>query len=75
MSHTISINDFKGYSKEINIVVDPITGKRIVFVLMADLSPNNTIELYNQIHVHDMFDKIVYTGNHLSLAIKAYNQL
>jgi len=70
-----SINDFKDYREAIVLVSSPRPKKRIEFILMAEIGPNNCFELYNQIHVLDNFDKIVYTGNHLSLAIKAYNSL
>lgn len=70
-----SIDDFKDYRETIVLLKSLRPNKRIEYVIIAELGPNNTIELYNQIHVLNCFDKIVYTGNHLSLAIKVYNQL
>ena len=75
-NHIASIDDFKDFRQEIVLLQDPSTRKRISFILMTEINHMiNTIELYNQIHVYDIFDKIVYTGNHLNLAIKTYNQL
>jgi hypothetical protein len=71
----ISIDDFKDYRETIVLAKSLRPKKRIEFILMAETGPNNTLELYNQIHVLDCFDKIVHTGNHLSLAIKAYNNI
>jgi hypothetical protein len=74
-NHIASIDDFKDYRKTIVLASSIRPLKTIEFVLIAEIGPNNTIELYNQIHVLNMFDKIVYTGNHFSLAINAYNSL
>jgi hypothetical protein len=84
MPHISSINDFKGYSKEINLVMDPITGKRIIYVITAysnttglnkKLIKPSVVKLKSNIRVYNKFDQCITVCDDLSLAIKVYNQL
>lgn len=84
MLHTSFISDFKSYSKEINLVVDPITGKRITYIITAYSNHNGPdkniekpllLELISNIHVYNKFNQCIMSCNHLSLTIKVYNQL
>lgn len=74
-THIINPDDFKDYKHEVILAASTEPRKRMKYVLNTAEPVNGTIELYYQIHVTDKFDNIVYTGNHLSLAIKAYNAL
>ena len=71
----INIDLFKGFKHEVLLCKSFKPRKSLVYAISTIELSNKRLELGHQYHVYDKFDKLVFTGNHLSFAISAYNDL
>ena len=71
----VDIDEFKDYRHEIILRRAVQPRKTLIYVISAIEMRTKRIELAHQYHVYDKYNKLVFTGNHLSFAISAYNDL